>query len=92
MITPENHLTEYDWAFLTDMFTAYRNRRLKAIKNIEKPTPMHSMEKQNLAVLQTKLEAHHQESVRLANLVLNEAHTIDSSNDLPVQVSVQVHP
>lgn len=55
-------LTEPESAFVLDIFTAYRNRRLAAIRKSGKATSAYAMEKQSLAVIVDKLGAIHQQA------------------------------
>lgn len=56
-------LTEPELAFILDLFTSYRNRRLTAIRKAGKNTSAQAMEKQSLAVIHSKLEALHAQAV-----------------------------
>lgn len=56
-------LTEPELAFVADLFSAYRRRRLTAIRKTGKSTASQAMEKQSLATIDQKLKAMHSQAL-----------------------------
>lgn len=77
-------LTEPELAFLLDLFSSYRNRRLTAISKTGKNTAAQAMEKQSLAVIRSKLWAMHSQALAATPQAI--------VNDLPNPVVEQIYP